>query len=59
VRIKTYEPGGHNRYGDYGPEQDEVDVSGSLESVVVTAFGWAFAAAIGLGDLDEAHPEVK
>jgi hypothetical protein len=42
VKFTTYEPGGHDdRYGDYGPTQDEVSFPGNLESVVITPFGKA------------------
>jgi hypothetical protein len=50
VKFLTYEPGGHNRYGEYGPTQEEVSFPGNLESVVVTAFGRAFGRAVGLDD---------
>lgn len=48
VKFRAYEPGGHNRYGDYVATQDDVTVPGSLESVEVTSFGMAFAKAVGL-----------
>jgi hypothetical protein len=51
VSFKTFEPGGHDdRYGDYGPTQDEVSFPGNLESDVITPFGIAFGKAVGLDE---------
>jgi hypothetical protein len=54
VSFKTFEPGGHDdRYGEYGPTQDEVSFPGNLESVVITPFGAAFGKAVGLDGADQ------
>ncbi|KYG22608.1 hypothetical protein SE92_22315 [Bradyrhizobium sp. AT1] len=53
VSFKTFEPGGSDdRFGDYGPTQDEVSFPGGLESVVITPFGIAFGKAVGLDGAD-------
>jgi hypothetical protein len=53
VKFTTYEPGGHDdRFGDYGPSQEEVCFPGNLESVVITPFGIAFGKAVGLDGAD-------
>lgn len=46
IKFKTYQPGGHNRYGDYGPFSDEVQVYGDLQAVVVTTLGERFCKAV-------------
>jgi hypothetical protein len=46
--IKNYIPGGDNRYGSYGPEQEAVKIYGNLDRVIITEFGLAFGCAIGL-----------
>lgn len=49
IKFKTFVPGGHDdRYGDYGPTQDEVSFPGDLSSVTITEFGYAFGRAVGL-----------
>lgn len=49
IKFKTFVPGGHDdRYGDYGPTQDEVSFPGDLGSVTITEFGYAFGRAVGL-----------
>jgi hypothetical protein len=49
IRFKTFVPGGHDdRYGEYGPTQDDVSFPGDLSSVIITPFGRAFARAVGL-----------
>lgn len=49
IKFKTFAPGGHDdRYGDYGPTQDEVSFPGDLGSVTITEFGYAFGRAVGL-----------
>lgn len=52
VSFKTFEPGGHNHYGSYGPTQDEASFPGNLESVVITPFGAAFGKAVGIDGED-------
>lgn len=53
VSFKTFEPGGHDdRFGDYGPTQDEVSFPAGLDSVVITRFGIAFGKAVGLDGAD-------
>lgn len=47
IKFQTYVPGGHNDGGDYGAVQDDVSIPGDLGSVTITAFGRAFAVAIG------------
>jgi hypothetical protein len=44
--IKTFEPGGHNEHGDWGPTQDDVLIYGDLGSVVFTPVGEAFCRAV-------------
>lgn len=46
TEFKTYEPSGHNRYGDFGPSGDRVRTYGDLEVVAVTEFGEAFCKAV-------------
>ena len=49
IKFKTFEPGGHDdRYGEYGPTQDEISFPGDLSSVVITPLGYAFGRAVGL-----------
>ncbi|WP_172746236.1 Abi-alpha family protein [Neorhizobium sp. T7_12] len=49
IKFKTFVPGGHDdRYGDYGPTQNEVSFPGDLSSVNITEFGFSFGRAIGL-----------
>ncbi len=49
IKFKTFEPGGHDdRYGEYGPSQDEISFPGDLSSVVITPLGYAFGRAVGL-----------
>lgn len=51
VKFKTFLPGGHDdRYGEYGPTQDEIRFPGDLTSVVITEFGHAFGHAVGLDE---------
>lgn len=44
--IKTFEPGGEDHTGDWGPTQDEVQVYGNLNSIVFTKLGEAFCRAV-------------
>lgn len=46
VEFQTYEPPGHNRYGDYGPFSDTVRAYGDLAFVEFTDFGIAFCEAV-------------
>jgi hypothetical protein len=47
IEFETYDPPGHDdRYGDYGPTRDKVQVRGDLASVTLTAFGLAFCRAV-------------
>jgi hypothetical protein len=46
TKIKTFEPGGHNEHGDWGPTQDDVLIYGYLGSVVITPLGEAFCRAV-------------
>lgn len=46
VEFNTYEPPGHNRYGDYGPAGEPLKVYGDLEVVILTDFGETFCKAV-------------
>ena len=48
IEFMTYEPGGHNRYGEYGPTREPVRAYGNLERIVITPFGEKFCHAVGL-----------
>lgn len=48
IKFRTFEPGGHDERGDYGPTQDEISFPGDLQSVVITPLGYAFGRAVGL-----------
>jgi hypothetical protein len=48
VGFETYEPGGHARWGDYGPSRETLSLPGDLSTVVMTEFGEAFCAAVML-----------
>lgn len=51
IKFKTYLPGGHDdRFGEFGPTQDEARFPGDLSSVVITKFGYAFGRAVGLDE---------
>jgi len=53
IKFKTFAPGGHDdRYGEYGPTQDEVRFPGDRSSVTITPFGRAFGRAVGLKCVD-------
>jgi hypothetical protein len=46
TKIKTFEPGGENIHGEWGPTQDDVLIYGDLGSVVFTTLGEAFCEAV-------------
>lgn len=46
VGFETYEPGGHARWGDYGPSRETLSLPGDLSAVVLTEFGRAFCGAV-------------
>lgn len=46
MKIRTFEPGGHDIHGDWGPTQDDVMIYGDLSSVVLTKLGEAFCKAV-------------
>jgi hypothetical protein len=46
VGFETYEPGGHARWGDYGPSRETLSLPGDLSAVVLTEFGEGFCAAV-------------
>lgn len=46
VGFETYEPGGRERWGDYGPSRETLSLPGDLSTVVLTEFGGAFCAAV-------------
>ena len=53
IKFKTFAPGGHDdRYGEYGPTQDDVSFPGDLSSVIITPLGCAFGRAVGLVSSD-------
>jgi len=57
TKIKTFEPGGQNIHGDWGPTQDDVLVYGDLGSVVFTPLGEAFYRAVMPATCPKANPE--
>jgi hypothetical protein len=49
VTLSLYEPGGHNRYGDYGASSEDAAIPGDLQVVKFTKHGEAFCQALGMG----------
>jgi hypothetical protein len=50
IEFNIYEPGGENRYGSYGPEQEKVQVPGDFRFAVFTDLGRDFCRALGMRD---------
>jgi hypothetical protein len=51
IKFRTFLPGGYDdRFGEYGPTQDEVRFPGDLSRVIITEFGYAFGRAVGLDE---------